>query len=625
MAATLTHRGPDDSDTWVDASVGLAFGFRRLAIIDLSPTGRQPMVSADGRYVGVFNGEIYNHVELRKELGGLGRPFRGSSDTEVILEACAEWGIEAALGKFVGMFAIALWDRRERELTLSRDRLGKKPLYYTSVGRTFLFGSELKALRAYPGFCSEVDRGALALYLQFSCVPSPYSIHIGVRKLAPGHLAVVRQNREPELRCYWDASRVVRGAMSNRLSISDAEAVESLDSLLKTATRQRMIADVPLGAFLSGGVDSSTVVALMQTQSTNPVKTFSIGIHNQAYNEAEAAKAVAKHLGTDHTELYVTPDEALKVIPDLPDVYDEPFADSSQIPTLLVSRLARRQVTVALSGDGGDELFGGYTRYVWAEQIWRKTRFIPARVRRLAAGSIEHISPQRWDSLYETLESTLPVRWRQTLPGDKLHKLASLLVLDGPDAIYQRLISSWSHPAETVLGDRQPQTPPMSATTGLDISNFTERMMFSDLVSYLANDILVKVDRASMAVSLEVRAPLLDHRVVEWAWRLPLALKRRVGQSKWVLRQVLYRYVPQELVERPKTGFAIPIDAWLRGPLRAWAEELLDERRLCQDGFFRPEPIRHAWQQHLTGHYNNQTRVWPVLMFQAWKHRWLSP
>ena len=624
MAATLTHRGPDDSGTWVDATAGIALGFKRLAIIDLSPTGRQPMVSMDGRFVIVCNGEIYNYRELREELGCRGRRFRGHSDTEVILEACAEWGIEAALDRFVGMFAFAVWDRVERELTLCRDRLGKKPLYYTNVGTTFLFGSELKALRAYPGFSGAVDRDALALYLRFSYVPVPYSIHTGVRKLPPGHLAVIRPGREPEIRCYWDAGLIVQRALENRPAISDAEAVEGLDGLLRTATACRMIADVPLGAFLSGGVDSSTVVALMQAQSSRPVKTFSIGFHIEGYNEAEAAKAVAKHLGTEHTELYVTPGEALAVIPCLPDVYDEPFADSSQIPTLLVSQLARRKVTVALSGDGGDELFAGYTRYAWAEQIWRKTQFLPAAVRRLAAGSIECVSPGRWDALYRAVEPTLPSRWRQMLPGDKLHKLAALLVLDGPDAIYQRLVSSWHHPFDAVLGARERQALLLDPALGQNIPNSTERMMFTDLVTYLADDIMVKVDRASMAVGLEVRGPLLDHRVVEWAWRLPLTLKRRAGQSKWVLRQVLYRYVPPELVERPKSGFGVPIDVWLRGPLREWAEGLLDERRLEQDGFFRPEPIREAWRRHLSGHYNLHHQLWPILMFQAWKQRWLS-
>jgi asparagine synthase (glutamine-hydrolysing) len=622
MATTLTHRGPDDAGTWVDGAAGIAFGFRRLAIIDLSPTGHQPMVSIDGRYVVIFNGEIYNYRDLRKELENGGRTLRGQSDTEVVLEACAEWGIDAALGRFVGMFAFAVWDREHRELTLCRDRLGKKPLYYTKVGTTFVFGSELKALCAYPGFRGTVDRDALALYLRFSYVPAPHSIYAGVCKLPPGHVAVVRQGGEPEIRCYWDARDIVRGALENRLAISDAEAVDSLDDLLRTATACRMIADVPLGAFLSGGVDSSTIVALMQAQNSRPVKTFSIGFYNEGYNEAEDAKAVARHLGTDHTELYVTPEEALDVIPCLPDVYDEPFADSSQIPTLLVSRLARRKVTVALSGDGGDELFAGYTRYAWAEQIWRTSQLLPAAVRRLAADSIQRVSPTRWDALYGAVEPTLPSKWRQMLPGDKLHKLAALLVLDSPDAIYQRLVSSWHQPFQAVLGARE-RGAPLDSALDLNISNSTERMMFTDLVTYLVNDILVKVDRASMAVSLEVRGPMLDHRVVEWAWRLPLNLKRRAGHSKWVLRQVLHRYVPPELVKRPKSGFGVPIDVWLRGPLREWAEGLLDGRRLEHDGYFRPELVRQVWRQHLSGHYNLHHQLWPILMFQAWKQRWL--
>jgi asparagine synthase (glutamine-hydrolysing) len=625
MADTLRHRGPDDQGVWTDPDAGVALGFRRLSILDLSPTGHQPMSSGDGRYVVVYNGEIYNFQDLREELEKRGAHFRGTSDTEVLLEGCSCWGPEATIPRLWGMFAIALWDRQERTLLLARDRLGKKPLYYWQDGATFLFGSELKALRAHPSFSAEIDRDALAAYLRFGYVPAPLCIYRNAHKLPQGCMAVVHAGHPPETRPYWDARQVVRDGLRGRLDLSDGEAADQLDTLLRDAVARRMIADVPLGAMLSGGFDSSTVVALMQAQSSRPVRTFTIGFHEAAYNEAEDAKEVARHLGTDHTELYVTPREALDVIPRLPTLYDEPFADSSQIPTFLVSALARRHVTVALSGDGGDELFGGYTRYQWADAIWRRVRRLPLGVRGGVARAIKAWPPERWDSLYGAVKWAVPGRVRQTLPGDKAHKLAELLTADRPDTLYHRLVSLWKSPCELVVGGQEPASVLLDPAVRELVPDFTERMMLLDLVTYLPDDILVKVDRASMGVSLEARCPLLDHRVVEWVWRLPNRFKNRDGQSKWLLRKVLGRYVPPELVERPKMGFGVPIDAWLRGPLREWAEELLDEGRMWEQGLLRPEPIRAAWAGHLSGRRNDQYRLWAVLMFQAWRAEWMQP
>ena len=623
MAATLTHRGPDDNGAWVDAGAGIAFGFTRLAIIDVSPTGHQPMHSADGRFVIIFNGEIYNFRELRAELVAHGHQFRGSSDTEVILAGCSEWGAEATVPRLWGMFAIAIWDRRERTLTLARDRLGKKPLYYTRIGNSFLFGSELKALRAHPAFVPELDRDALALYVRFGYVPTPWSIYRGVRKLRQGCLAVVREDGAFEERLYWDALQVVQDGLSNRARLLDEEAVEELDALLRDAVARRMIADVPLGAFLSGGIDSPTVVALMQAQSARPARTFSIGFHEDAYNEAESAKQVARHLGTDHTELYVTPAEAQAVIPKLPELYDEPFADPSQIPTFLVSELARRHVTVALSGDGGDELFGGYNRYIWARSIWKRLRYLRP-IRGVVAGAIKAVSPPVWDTVYGRLETLIPSKLRVRNAGDKAHKLAEILRAGSADSLYLDLVSQWRGPDQLVVGGTEPATVLSDPAIRRDIPDFSERMMFLDLVTYLPDDILVKIDRASMGVSLEARCPLLDHRVVEWVWRLPLALRLQGGRSKWLLRKLLDRYVPAHLVERPKMGFGVPIDDWLRGPLREWAEALLGEHRLRREGLLDPAPIHAVWAAHLSGQCNEQYRLWPVLMLQAWRERWLG-
>jgi asparagine synthase (glutamine-hydrolysing) len=619
MIAALAHRGPDDSGIWIESSAAVGLGHRRLAVIDLSPEGRQPMVSESGRYVITFNGEIYNFRELRAELEPSGHAFRGHSDTEVGLAAIEQWGLEGAIKRFIGMFALALWDRSEQQLHLARDRLGEKPLYYGWVSDTFLFGSELKALRAYPGWHAEVDRNALALYVRHNCIPAPHSIYKGIRKLLPGTVLTVK----PDLAAsnaaapapYWSAREAVENGTANEFAESTADAADQLEGLLRQVVLQKMVADVPLGAFLSGGVDSSTVVALMQAQSNRPVRTFTIGFHEAEYNEAEAAKAVAQHLGTDHTELYVTPAEAMDVIPSLPELYDEPFADSSQIPTYLVSKLTRQHVTVSLSGDGGDELFGGYNRYFLGRRLWNTVGWVPKGLRQLGAKALVSISPQHWNGAARRLPSLAS---RVTNPGDKAHKLAAIFGVESPEVMYHGLVSHWESPAAVVIGGTEPYTVLTDRSQWADLADFTERMMYLDLVTYLPDDILVKVDRASMAVSLEARVPLLDHRVVEFAWRLPLSLKIRNGQGKWLLRQVLYKYVPRELIERPKMGFGVPIDHWLRGPLRNWAEALLAEDRLKREGYFNPHPIRQKWLEHLSGRRNWQYHLWDILMFQAW-------
>ena len=627
MADALTHRGPDDRGVWADPDAGIAFGHRRLAILDLSSAGRQPMRSACGRYVIVFNGEIYNLQALRAELERKGHRFAGNSDTEVILAACSEWGVPAALQRLNGMFAFAVWDRKERALELARDRLGQKPLYYGWVNGALLFASELKAFRQFPGFTPNINRDALTLLFRRGCIAAPHSIFHGVYKLQPGHRIRFRGrdlaegNRDTAQEPYWSALAAMEGGGENPFQGSEDEAADALEQLLRDAVQICMVADVPLGAFLSGGIDSSVIAALMQAESRSPVRTFSIGFWEERYNEAPHAAKVAAHLGTDHTELYVSEQDALGVIPRLPEIYDEPFADSSQIPAYLVSSLARQRVAVALSGDGGDELFGGYAKYRYFD-----------RLRRLA------LLPEPALLAFFEVACRLPFpdakRWRAWRIGrvgnwfadralkEKAVRLGSFLeAAHTPEEMYIQLASIWKKPAELVVGAVEPPTILTAAGRWPRLQPLRQAMAV-DMVTYLPDDILVKVDRAAMAVSLETRIPLLDHRVVEFAARLPLRMNYRNGRAKLLLRKVLYRYVPQHLVERPKMGFRVPLEKWLRGELRAWAEELLAPARLRREGVLATDPIRQKWQEHLTGDRDWSGYLWPALMFQAWQERW---
>ncbi|NHA15450.1 asparagine synthase (glutamine-hydrolyzing) [Thioalkalivibrio sp. XN279] len=621
MGQQIAHRGPDDVGLWVDEAAGLAIAHRRLSILDLSPAGHQPMVSPCARFVLSYNGEIYNHAELRGTLEIEGGAFhwRGRSDTETLLAALRHWGVEGTLKRLNGMFAFALWDARERVLYLARDRMGEKPLYFGRTGRTFLFGSELKALAAHPDFQPTVDRNALALYMRHNCVPAPWSIYEGIRKLPSAHFVAVRDGGREigEPVCYWDLAQIAGDGV--RTSGGEPQAlIEELDALLRDAINRRMVADVPLGAFLSGGYDSTTVVALMQAQSTRPIKTFSIGFFEAGHDEAQHARAVAAHLRTEHTELMVTSSDAMAVIPKLPDIFDEPFADSSQIPTYLVSQLARQHVTVSLSGDGGDELFCGYNRYLLGYRVWSKLRALPVPLRRAMSWALAHAPAQTLESLQGLLPKHLQVSY---LP-DRLPKLAGVLGHRDGRGFYRELVSHWNEPDRVVVDTCEPATV-LSAPDRLPlVADLRNQMMLLDMLTYLPDDILTKVDRASMAVSLEARVPILDHRLVEFAWRVPLAFKVRDGQGKWLLRQVLYRYVPRELMERPKQGFGVPIEHWLCGPLREWAESLLDEKRLREEGFFDPTTIRKHWAEHLGGRRRWHYHLWDVLMFQAWRERW---
>ena len=618
MAARLESRGPDDAGTWVSPAAGIALGHRRLAIIDLSAAGHQPMISASGRSVVAYNGEVYNFADIRRTLEAEGRRFRGGSDTEVVLEACEAWGVERAVSKFIGMFAFAFWDVHARYLTLVRDRLGIKPLYWGRSGGVLFFGSQPKAFFDHPAWRPVVDRDALAAYLRHAYAPAPRSIFRGIEKLEPGCMVEIDVHGAAKRHRYWDLRGIARDGVRERTALDDGAAVEALDELLRDAVKRRMIADVPLGIFLSGGIDSSTVLALMQAQSERRVKSFTIGFAAAGYDEAGDAKRVAAHLGTDHTDLHVTEEHALAVLPRLADWYDEPFADSSQIPTYLVSEMTRRDVTVALSGDGGDEVFAGYNRHVSAPALWRRVGTWPRPLRATLASLLRALPPSTWDCL----SLAAPRSIRPPLAGDKAHKLAGLLSMADEDGLYRRLVSQWEEPDMLVRSGREPRGVLWDATLQHDFTDFTDRMQFVDTVTYLPDDILAKVDRASMAVGLEARVPLLDHRVVEFAWRLPAAMKVRGGQGKWLLRQVLRRYVPERLTDRPKMGFGVPIDRWLRGPLRDWAESLLAEERLREGGYFEPAPIRRAWAEHLSGHRNRQHQLWCVLMFESWRETW---
>ncbi len=622
MAQTIAHRGPDGEGIWHDLPAGIGLAHRRLAVIDLSPLAAQPMHSASGRMVLSFNGEIYNYRALRSDLERAGRQFRSSSDTEVLLEAIESWGLETALRRARGMFAIALWDREEHALYLARDRFGEKPLHFGQCGKTLLFGSELKALRAHSAWNARLNRDALALMMRHHYIPAPHTIYGGVHKVLPGSLVRIHVRREAfaiEEKAYWSARPVARASMRTR-HVSDADTVERLHGELVEAVNLQMVADVPVGAFLSGGIDSSLIVSLMQQASRRPIRTFAIGFAEQEYNEAPFARRVASHLGTDHTELLVSAQDALAVIPKLADIYDEPFADSSQIPTYLVSRLARQSVTVSLSGDGGDELFGGYQHYTKTLDYWRRVQRVPAVMRAIMRGAIDTL-PLPWIEILATPALVGPWRRRSHL-ADRIKERSPQLFAKNFQHLYQTYHSFWHCPEDVVLGSREPKTVLSSYESHPAGLGAVEHMMFMDTRQYMPDDILVKVDRAAMFVSLETRIPILDPQVAEVAWDTPLEVHRRDGRGKWLLREVLARYMPVELFDRPKGGFAIPLAQWLRGELKDWAYDLLSPARLRREGIFEPTVIERRWRQHQAGLEDWSIQLWTVLMAQCWLDRW---
>lgn len=624
MSDQIINRGPDSAGIWIDAPSKVGLAHRRLAIVDLSPAGHQPMTSSSNRYVMTYNGEIYNSSGIRGELikSGVVQNWRGHSDTETLLAGFDAWGIKDTISRVTGMFAIAIWDKDLEQLTLVRDRVGEKPLYYgwqgSGINRTFLFGSELKALKKHPQFTDEIDRGALALYMRYCYVPAPHSIYKEIKKLEPGTILTVSLNHHYLQERYWDSREIAKKGFQSPFDAPIAEVAKNLEVELKKTISQQMTSDVPLGAFLSGGIDSSAVVALMQAQSSRPVKTFTIGFKEAGYNEAEFAKLVAGHLGTEHTELYVSSQDALDVIPKLPNLYCEPFADSSQIPTFLVSALAREHVTVSLSGDGGDELFCGYNRYLFADKLWQGLKITPTAVRKLVGKSVKSLPAAGWSKTFELLNGITPAKFNGISWGDKLQKGAGVVGSKDLASLYKGLVSNWQDPSSVVIGEREHERTFSTDIQMLSNVGDIEKMMAIDMVSYLPDDILVKVDRAAMGVSLETRVPFLDHHIVEFASQIPLSMKLKNGVGKAVLRNILYRYVPKELIERPKMGFGIPVGDWLKGPLKEWAEELLSESRLVSQGFFYPGIVRKMWSEHLSGARNWQSQLWAVLMFQAW-------
>ena len=626
MNSAISHRGPDSNNIWQDKNSGIVFGHQRLSILDLSAAGDQPMVSSSGRFVITYNGEIYNHLNIRKEIETINSniKWKSTTDTETLLEALEIWGVEKTLKKIVAMFAFAIWDKKNRILTLARDRIGEKPLYFGWQGKgynkVFLFGSELKALKAHPEFIGEIYQDAIALQLRHNYIPAPYSIYKDIYKLLPGnylqlHECDLKKGSLPNPEPYWSLTESAIYGNSNQINFNEIDIQNGLEKYLKKSVKQQMISDVPLGAFLSGGIDSSTIVAMMQQQSNDPVKTFTIGFSENDYNEAKYAKKIASHLGTDHSELYVSSKTAMEVIPKLPSIYDEPFSDSSQIPTFLVSQLATQQVNVALSGDGGDELFCGYNRYKLTVNRSKKFNMIPYILRKILAKGIKSIPQNDWYGLF----NLLPGLNKNNNFGYKMHKGANALATKNLTDMYYTLFSHWQNPTEAVLNSNEPSTLLTTLMPKLKGLNSQQKMMALDLLTYLPDDILVKVDRAAMASSLETRVPLLDHKLIEYVWKIPHSFKLRNGDGKWILKQVLNKYVPKNLTERPKMGFAIPLHSWLRGPLRDWAENLLNEKRLIQEGYFNPELIREKWDQHISNKKNWQHDLWNVLMFQAWK------
>jgi asparagine synthase (glutamine-hydrolysing) len=622
MASTLAHRGPDAAGTWVDAESGVGFGHRRLEVVGRGSQGEQPMLSPSTRWVISYNGELYNTSALRETLEDAGLAIRGSSDTEVLVAGFDHWGLEHTLERIEGMFAFAAWDRRERRLHLARDRFGEKPLYYGWAGPVFAFASELKAFHTLPTFEARVDRDAVARYLRLSCVPAPGCIYQGLAKLSPGARASVEPGsppgRLPEQVAYWSANDAIDAACRLRPLANDAEAIEVVEGALSDAVGARTVAEVPVGALLSGGIDSSLTVALMQRHSSHSVRTFTVSFEDEAFDEAASASAVAAHLGTDHTTVDMTAQDVFDLVPRVPEIWDEPFSDSSQLPTHLVAAVARRAVTVALSGDGGDELFAGYNRHAWLDRVWRAAGPVPRPIRRGVGGALRRLPPGAVDSA----AGRLPERWQVRLPSNKVAKLGRVLEAPSVDGAYEALISHWEDPSSLVPG-----ATPMPPTSGNGHGerggrNVMDQLLRTDLVTYLPDDILTKVDRAAMAVSLETRTPFLDRGVLEAAWRLPSSSKRRDGTAKWMLRQILYRHVPQALVDRPKMGFGVPIGTWLRGPLRPWAEELLSEGALRRHGLLHPEPVQKAWDLHQAKRRDLSAELWDVLMLQAWLERW---
>lgn len=613
MTDAIAHRGPDSRGTWYDAEHGVGLGHRRLAIRDLSPNGHQPMISSCGRFVIVYNGEIYSHLEIAHDLVSTGREVRGTSDTAIMLEAFSEWGVDTVVPRLIGMFAFALYDRQTGELALARDRLGIKPVYWGIVNGLLMFGSELKALRAMPDWQAKIDRDAAASFMRHNYIPAPHTIYRGIHKLEPGTILKIGRDGIPRITRYWDLRSIVEHSMTSLSTAPDEEVIVDLEVLLADAVRRRMVADVPLGTLLSGGVDSSVVTALMAEQSNRPINTYSIGFEENDFNEAPFAREVARHIGTDHEELYVKPGDALNLIEKLPYWYDEPFADSSQIPTLLVCELTRRNVTVVLSGDGGDELFAGYNRYTHGLAMWSKANIAPSPIRKAISRALLSQPTSRLDWLGRLAPKSL----QHNQLGNKLHKFAQAILIKDPNSMYRAMLSHWQQPNEVVLGADEPKGILWDHSVTRTVPNFLDRMQFLDTLTYLPDDILTKVDRASMSVALEVRVPLLDHRVVEMVWRLPRQMKLRDGETKWALRQVLYKRVPASLIERPKMGFGLPIAEWIRGPLRDWAESLLDETRLKKQGLLAPSPIRERWAAHLSG-VDWGYPLWTVLMIQAW-------
>lgn len=612
MSNAIRHRGPDGNGFWVDSAQGVGFSHTRLSIIDLTSSGSQPMTSATGRFILSYNGEIYNFPELKQDLIKLGIKFKGTSDTEVLLASIEMWGLQVAISRCIGMFAFALWDRSKNKLSLVRDRLGVKPLYWGLFNSLFIFGSELHALKSCAGWDQEIDRNSLSAYSRWNYIPSPHSIFKGVYKLEPGSILTIAPNSQPVIKKYWNLRSIINS--QDIVDINDSEAINQFESILSESVRSRLISDVPLGAFLSGGIDSSLITTLMQKESINPIQTFTIGFHDNRYNEANNAKLISGHLSTNHTELYVGPEEALEIIPSLSDIYDEPFADSSQLPTSIVSSLTRKYVTVALSGDGGDELFAGYTRYYWANLINNKFYKIPLSIRKMLARSIELPSNKFWESLFQFVPST------KNMPrvGERIGKFANFLREPNANALYRNQHSHWLNPENMILNSTEPRGIPFDDDLTSEIPNFITRMQFIDSVTYLPDDILTKLDRASMAVGLEARVPMLDHRVVEYSWKIPQRMKFRDGISKWLPRQVLYKYLPKSYVDHPKKGFSIPLSDWLRGPLKDWANSYLSIDHLKQDGYWNYQEVNSSWENFLKGDSINQESIWGVLMFESW-------